>query len=248
MTHDRLCLECGHRGPHDSQRGQCRTTGCDCDGPTYEQEPEYSVQGDWLVEGTGECIGGGCLIGGAGHEPGCGYEPVARISDLLRMAEEHEALLEKVLRANQHGLTIGEAWERALERAERHGPCICNTGPGTEGPDEFCPQHGRPYSEVLEMLSKAPQVEIKRERGAPTTATIWVEGRPVFDGVDWSAVVKEARPEPEPRGISEPVMHYAEFVSTLETYGPVSTDDPVKVTCSVCEQRLRAREQGVSGG
>jgi hypothetical protein len=25
-------------------------------------------------------------------------------------------------------------------------PCMCNTGPDTDGPDECCPQHGRPYT------------------------------------------------------------------------------------------------------
>lgn len=28
--------------------------------------------------------------------------------------------------------------------------CICNTGPGTDGPDECCPQHGRPYTYWVE--------------------------------------------------------------------------------------------------
>lgn len=32
---DRLCGTCGHRGPHDMQRGFCRHNGCDCDAPTY---------------------------------------------------------------------------------------------------------------------------------------------------------------------------------------------------------------------
>ncbi|HET6916628.1 MAG TPA: hypothetical protein VFH56_11115 [Acidimicrobiales bacterium] len=44
----------------------------------------------------------------------------------------------------------------------RHGPCICNTGPGTEGPDEFCPHHGRTYNELLAYMDD----EFKRLRAA----------------------------------------------------------------------------------
>jgi len=54
-----------------------------------------------------------------------------------------------------------EQYYRLLQRAEkaeaerdRHGPCICNTGPGTEGPDEFCPHHGRTYDDALDYVSK----------------------------------------------------------------------------------------------
>lgn len=47
---------------------------------------------------------------------------------------------------------------RALEDAEagrdRHGPCVCNTGPGTEGPDEYCPQHGRTYDDALDVAHR----------------------------------------------------------------------------------------------
>lgn len=38
---------------------------------------------------------------------------------------------------------------------ERHGTCICNTGPGTDGPDETCPQHGRPYAYWVNALTEA---------------------------------------------------------------------------------------------
>lgn len=37
--------------------------------------------------------------------------------------------------------------------AESHGECVCDTNPETtDGPDEFCPMHGRRYSQVVEML------------------------------------------------------------------------------------------------
>jgi hypothetical protein len=48
----------------------------------------------------------------------------------------------------------------------RHGECICNTGPGTEGPDEFCPRHGRTYEDVVRMGAE----EIFRLRAEVRTA------------------------------------------------------------------------------
>ncbi len=41
--------------------------------------------------------------------------------------------------------------DRAMKR-ERDGECICDTGPETGGPDEFCPWHGRRYSELVEII------------------------------------------------------------------------------------------------
>lgn len=54
----------------------------------------------------------------------------------------------------------GGAWAEHVERQramkrERDGDCICNTGPDTDGPDEFCPWHGRPYPELVEQLTAA---------------------------------------------------------------------------------------------
>lgn len=54
-------------------------------------------------------------------------------------------------------LQAGGAWvehverQRAMKR-ERDGECICNTGPDTDGPDEFCPWHGRRYSELIDII------------------------------------------------------------------------------------------------
>jgi hypothetical protein len=44
--------------------------------------------------------------------------------------------------------TLQAKVERVEAERDRHGPCICNHGPGTEGPDEFCPRHveGRPFA------------------------------------------------------------------------------------------------------
>lgn len=56
----------------------------------------------------------------------------------------------------------------ALERAEaelaERCPCICNTGPGTEGPDEYCPRHGRTYDDVLGRWGAAAE-ELDALRG-----------------------------------------------------------------------------------
>jgi hypothetical protein len=68
-------------------------------------------------------------------------------------------------------LRAGGAWvehverERAMKR-ERDGDCICNRGPDTEGPDEFCPWHGRPYLELVDGLeSQAAEIERLRSVG-----------------------------------------------------------------------------------
>lgn len=46
--------------------------------------------------------------------------------------------------------------------------CICNTGPGTDGPDETCPQHGRPYSYWVEgyetLTYRLGEVTAERDR------------------------------------------------------------------------------------
>lgn len=69
------------------------------------------------------------------------------------------------LQAEVEQLRAGGAWvehverQRAMKR-ERDGECICNNGPDTEGPDEFCPWHGRRYNELVEGLeSQAAEVE-----------------------------------------------------------------------------------------
>lgn len=49
------------------------------------------------------------------------------------------------------------ATERDYYRSllEHHGKCICDTNPATtDGPDEFCPWHGRSYTEILEWGEK----------------------------------------------------------------------------------------------
>ncbi len=59
----------------------------------------------------------------------------------------------------------------AEAKVARHGPCVCNTGPGTEGPDEFCPHHGRTYNDALDMMGRI----VTEERAARAKA--WDEGK-----------------------------------------------------------------------
>jgi hypothetical protein len=88
-------------------------------------------------------------------------------------------------------LAAAKVWRAAAEGAQaerdRHGPCICNTGPGTEGPDEYCPRHGRTYDDALDVADRiidgaraetdAAQTELKRLRdGIEALADEWQFG------------------------------------------------------------------------
>lgn len=58
----------------------------------------------------------------------------------------------------------------ARPSSERDGACICNYGPDTEGPDECCPFHGRPYAywvergDVLQRRAEVAEAAIDRVR------------------------------------------------------------------------------------
>jgi hypothetical protein len=79
-------------------------------------------------------------------------------------------------------LRAGGAWvehverQRAMKR-ERDGECICNTGPDTEGPDEFCPWHGRRYSELVEIIvQQQAQINAAALDAATSPPDRWGEG------------------------------------------------------------------------
>jgi hypothetical protein len=62
------------------------------------------------------------------------------------------------LLAEVERLRAGGPWiehlerERAMKR-QRDGDCICDGNPETTyGPDEFCPWHGMPYRELVEII------------------------------------------------------------------------------------------------
>ncbi|WP_087075917.1 hypothetical protein [Mycobacterium dioxanotrophicus] len=62
-------------------------------------------------------------------------------------------------------LRAGGPWVEHVEfqramKLQRDGDCTCNTGPDTEGPDEFCPWHGREYRFLAdELVRLAAEVE-----------------------------------------------------------------------------------------
>src|SRR5690625_2373375 len=87
----------------------------------------YAVMGNWIAAYADRCTCGTCGTG-YGHESDCGWEPLMKVSDLPR-----------------------DAVPGALPPNSE--PCVCNTGPGTDGPDEACPQHGRRYSDWVEYAS-----------------------------------------------------------------------------------------------
>lgn len=102
------------------------------------------------------------------------------------LAAREKALREQIAQADQEAFEREERWQQThrevtdlLVQAEaerdRHGPCICNTGPSTDGPDEFCPRHGRPYDEVLAMLARLnADLRVLRE-GITRLADEWEE-------------------------------------------------------------------------
>lgn len=76
---------------------------------------------------------------------------------------EVERMLAEVKAKYNH---LVEQLRKAEQERDRHGECICNTGPDTDGPDEFCPRHGRPYSEVLGIFNRevlAMRAAVERE-------------------------------------------------------------------------------------
>lgn len=64
------------------------------------------------------------------------------------------------LAAEVERLRAAGPWVEHLERERamkmsRDGECICDGNPETtDGPDEFCPWHGRPYRELVEILDR----------------------------------------------------------------------------------------------
>ena len=76
-------------------------------------------------------------------------------ADLIALAESQAAEIDR-LRHNR------DYWVKA---AKHHGDCICDLNPATtDGPQEFCPEHGRPYSDLLDGIeSQARQLADIRE-------------------------------------------------------------------------------------
>ncbi len=85
-------------------------------------------------------------------------------------------------------LRAGGPWVEHVERMnamkrERDGDCICDGNPATtDGPDEFCPWHGRSYRELVEGLeSQAAEAERLREACKTLGEIIHQTNRMVLD-------------------------------------------------------------------
>jgi hypothetical protein len=81
----------------------------------------------------------------------------------LALAIDDIATLVPELVAEVERLRAGGPWVERMNamKRERDGGCICDCNPETtDGPDEFCPWHGRTYRELVEGLeSQAAEVE-----------------------------------------------------------------------------------------
>lgn len=71
--------------------------------------------------------------------------------DLAQVASERDTRLSDALRMMTEKFDQADQ-KRAYwkTKAEAHGSCSCNTGPGVDGPDECCPEHGRTYGDWIE--------------------------------------------------------------------------------------------------
>lgn len=80
---------------------------------------------------------------------------------------------------------------RADERAERIA-CICDTNPHTtDGPSEYCPQHGRPYVEAYDGGYRAGRADERKAAARDALAAVR-EVEPVRD-VDYPLHLIERR-------------------------------------------------------
>lgn len=80
--------------------------------------------------------------------------------------------LPKMLRLFEQGgtvenpkLILRQAIAEIEEQRRRNGQCFCNAGPDTDGPDEFCPWHGRTYAQLLEIIDERNRRIDGLERG-----------------------------------------------------------------------------------
>jgi 6-pyruvoyl-tetrahydropterin synthase len=74
-------------------------------------------------------------------ERGMATDPAS--GQLLEFGQIKHAFREHLDENYDHRLLLNasDPWSRPIFQVATE--CICNTGPDTDGPDEFCPQHGR---------------------------------------------------------------------------------------------------------
>lgn len=86
---------------------------------------------------------------------------------------------------------------RLQKLVERHGPCICDTNPDTtSGPDEWCPQHGRPYTDALDYMDRAVADLMENPRDNHHTMEELYEYRMLYNALlfrEW----RDNPPDPE---------------------------------------------------
>jgi hypothetical protein len=77
--------------------------------------------------------------------------------------------------------------------SDRDGPCICDYGPNTDGPQEDCPFHGRPYAYWVErgdaLTARLARVE---------ALAVEIVGERNIDGADMAAALRAALAAPTP--------------------------------------------------
>jgi hypothetical protein len=83
---------------------------------------------------------------------------------LMELRPARDAALAEVERLRDTGPWMEHVERQRAMKRERDGECICNTGPDADGPDEFCPWHGRRYTELVEGL-ETQAAELERLRG-----------------------------------------------------------------------------------
>ena len=74
----------------------------------------------------------------------------------LIAADEFNRTQAAILRHDALATQVSELTDRLRLYEYRYdGPCICDTGPTSDGPEECCPYHGRAYNEWVERCSDA---------------------------------------------------------------------------------------------
>ena len=83
----------------------------------------------------------------------------ALVAEVKRLREESDACMREaaecakiVAQTSRERDGIRAERDALRTRSVRHGECVgCNYN---DGPEEFCPQHGRPYNEVLDIADR----------------------------------------------------------------------------------------------
>lgn len=147
--------------------------------------------------------------------PGMVWQDYYSPDDVLKIRQPLDDEIER-LRAGgpwvEHVETL-----RALQESH-HGGCICDCNPGTtNGPEEFCSHHGRPYYEAVDRLS----AEIER---------LDAERRAFTDTLGYGD------------GVTEPAAELADLVDRIkEAFSEARDHYECPRTCEMCGERLASK-------